>query len=133
MAKNADVMRIKKKRKNNPLDERALVNALIAQLQKTAIHPPYFFIDRDSPDRVFSSGFDFLGVYGGEVIFVEAKYGDGKLTDYQFITKAGVQNAGGRHRIVRFRDVKSLTDFVVEYDGTQRNIKRETARGFFLD
>jgi hypothetical protein len=83
-------------------DERANVNALIKAIQKNT-HRVYVHIDRDSGTlRHTSSGYDFLLASCGRVVFVEAKQGSGKLSDWQEFTRSLVNVAACSYRVVRF-------------------------------
>ena len=101
---------IKSKRKRNPLDERKLVNLLLAALKKTGVF--YSFVDRDSGQmRHTQSGFDFFLAFGGRVVLYEAKIEKGKLSDFQKYTEKMAGFSGTPYKVLRFFDVKKTTDF----------------------
>lgn len=85
--------------------ERNAVNHLIKILKKKKKSDVYFFVDRDSGQmRHTSSGWDFLIARGPYCVFVEAKVGPGKLTEYQEFTRLEVKAAGGQYVIARFSE-----------------------------
>lgn len=93
------------KTKSGNVAERAAVNNLIKILKKKKQSDVYIFVDRDSGTmRHTSSGWDFLLARGPYVVFVEAKVGPGKLTEYQEFTRAEVKAAGGRYIVARFSE-----------------------------
>lgn len=94
-----------KKTKSGNVAERAAVNALIKALKKKKRSDIYVFTDRDAGGmRHTSSGWDFLIVRGPYCVFVEAKIGPGKLTEYQEFTKTEIKTAGGRYVVARFSE-----------------------------
>jgi len=84
-------------------DERAHVNALVKAIQKNS-PGVYVFIDRDAGNaRHTSSGWDFMLVKDGCVVFCEAKEEKGKLTEWQEYTCALIRGVSGTpYLIVRF-------------------------------
>ncbi|NLH78476.1 MAG: hypothetical protein GX465_15705 [Acidobacteria bacterium] len=84
-------------------DERAHVNALVKAIQKNS-PGVYIFIDRDAGNvRHTSSGWDFMLVQDGRVVFCEAKEEKGKLTNWQDYTRALIRGVSGTpYLIVRF-------------------------------
>lgn len=83
-------------------DERAYVNALVKAIQKNS-PGVYVFIDRDAGNvRHTSSGWDFSLTLLGRVVYCEAKVENGKLTDWQELTRALVLANGTPYRVVRF-------------------------------
>lgn len=83
-------------------DERAHVNALVKAIQKNS-PGVYVFIDRDAGTaRHTSSGFDFLLVKDGRVVFCEAKEEKGKLTEWQAFVGASVLASRTQYFVVRF-------------------------------
>lgn len=94
-----------KRNKSGKAAERPAVNKLIDTLRKKKKSDVYIFVDRDSgSERHTSSGWDFLIVRGPYCVFVEAKVGAGRLTEYQEFTRAEVKAAGGRYVVLRFSD-----------------------------
>jgi len=84
--------------------ERAHVNALIKAIQKNS-PGTYVYIDRDAgAARHTSSGFDFILVDRGRVVFCEAKEEKGKLTDWQEFVRAYVLASHTPYYVVRFWD-----------------------------
>jgi len=59
--------------KTNKKSERELVNILIKKIHTFSKVPLNIVVDRDSPHRVFKSGYDFYITFGGKVVFFEAK------------------------------------------------------------
>ncbi|TXH52170.1 MAG: hypothetical protein E6Q97_16755 [Desulfurellales bacterium] len=95
----------KTKTKSGNVAERAAVNNLVKELRKKYRDGVYVFIDRDAGgQRHTSSGWDFLICRGPYAVFVEAKVGPGKLTEYQELTRAEVQAAGGCYLVARFSE-----------------------------
>ena len=91
--------------KSGNVAERAAVNNLIKELRKKMQAGIYVYVDRDAgAQRHTSSGWDFLICRGPYVVFVEAKVGPGRLTEYQDFTRAEVQAAGGRYIVARFSE-----------------------------
>lgn len=91
--------------KSGNVAERAAVNNLIKILKKKKQSDVYIFVDRDSGSmRHTSSGWDFLIARGPYCVFVEAKVGPGKLTEYQELTRLEVKAAGGRYIVARFSE-----------------------------
>lgn len=92
--------------KSGNVAERAAVNNLIEIIKKKKKKSDvYIFVDRDSGQlRHTSSGWDFLMARGPYCVFVEAKVGSGKLTEYQEFTRAEVKAAGGRYIVIRFSE-----------------------------
>ncbi len=91
--------------KPKDVPERTAVNALIKSLKKKKKSDVYIFVDRDSgSQRHTSSGWDFLIARGPYCVFVEAKVGPGKLTEYQELTRLEVKAAGGRYIVARFSE-----------------------------
>lgn len=86
-------------------DERAHVNALVKAIQKNS-PGVYVYIDRDAgAARHTSSGWDFMLVQNGRVVFCEAKEEKGKLTEWQDYTRALIRGvAGTPYLVVRFLD-----------------------------
>lgn len=94
-----------KKTKSGNVAERAAVNNLLKELRKKMQAGVYVYVDRDAGGaRHTSSGWDFLLARGPYAVFVEAKVGPGKLTEFQEFTRAEVQAAGGRYLVARFSD-----------------------------
>ncbi len=94
-----------KKTKSGNVAERAAVNNLLKELRKKMQAGAYIYVDRDAGgQRHTSSGWDFLLARGPYAVFVEAKVGPGKLTEYQEFTRAEVQAAGGRYLVARFSE-----------------------------
>ena len=93
------------KTKSGNVAERAAVNNLIRILKKKKQSDIYIFTDRDAGGlRHTSSGWDFLICRGPYCVFVEAKVGPGRLTEYQEFTRAEVKAAGGRYIVIRFSE-----------------------------
>lgn len=91
--------------KTGKASERSAVNNLINAVKRKKKSDVYIFVDRDSgQERHTSSGWDFLIARGPYCVFVEAKVGAGKLTEYQEFTRAEVKAAGGRYVVLRFSD-----------------------------
>lgn len=106
---------MKPRRKQTPLNERALTNVLLRELQKSTLGAVYAFVDRDTgAERHTRSGFDFLLVFRGKVLFCEAKRENALLTPYQTETKMRIEIAQGKYAVVRYRNIKSLSDFEIE-------------------
>ena len=83
-------------------DERAHVNALVKAIQKNS-PGVYVYIDRDAGSlRHTSSGWDFMLVKDGCVVFCEAKEEKGKLTEWQEYTRALVLASRTQYFVVRF-------------------------------
>lgn len=83
-------------------DERAHVNALVKAIQKNS-PGVYVYIDRDAgAARHTSSGFDFLMVLDGRVIFCEAKILKGALSDWQQFIKTLIETSNTAYRVIRF-------------------------------
>lgn len=84
-------------------DERAHVNALVKAIQKNS-PGVYIHIDRDAgAARHTSSGWDFMLVQNGRVVFCEAKVEKGKLSDYQEYARAMIRGVSGTpYLVVRF-------------------------------
>jgi len=94
-----------KKTKSGRVTERAAVNNLLLHLRRKYKDALYIFVDRDAGAlRHTSSGWDFLLAKDGKVVFVEAKVGSGKLTDYQDYTRQQILSARCRHVVLRFSD-----------------------------
>lgn len=89
------------KRRKNRRVERGGVSELIAALEKAASSPLYVFVDRDSGGERSKSGFDFLLVYKGQTVFVEAKART-ELSPFQKLTRRRIENAGGRYIVCKF-------------------------------
>jgi len=91
------------KTKSGNVAERTAVNNLIKAMKKKLQAGVYIFVDRDAGGlRHTSSGWDFFICRGPYAVFVEAKVGPGRLTEYQDFTRAEVQTAGGRYLVARF-------------------------------
>jgi hypothetical protein len=94
-----------KKTKSGNVAERAAVNNLISALKKKKKSDVYIYTDRDPGAlRHTSSGWDFLICRGPYVVFVEAKVGPGRLTEYQEFTRIEVRAAGGNYVVARFSE-----------------------------
>jgi len=94
-----------RKTKSGRVSERAAVNNLLLHLRRKYKDALYIFVDRDAGAlRHTSSGWDFLLAKGGKVVFVEAKVGSRKLTDYQEYTRQQILSAQSRHVVLRFSE-----------------------------
>lgn len=83
-------------------DERAYVNALVKAIQKNSQNV-YVYIDRDAgAARHTSSGWDFMLVCHGLVVFCEAKIEKGKLSEWQEFTRAAILASKTSYLTVRF-------------------------------
>ena len=83
-------------------DERAFVNALTKAIQKNS-HRVYVYIDRDAgAARHTSSGFDFILLSSGRVVFCEAKVEKGKLSEWQEFVRADIKSTHSRYVVIRF-------------------------------
>jgi hypothetical protein len=92
-----------KKTKSGRVAERAAVNNLLLHLRRKYKDALYIYVDRDAGAlRHTSSGWDFLLAKDGKIVFVEAKVGGGKLTDYQEYTRQQILSARCWHVVLRF-------------------------------
>lgn len=66
-------------------DERYIVNKIVPYLERDDY---YVFVDRDLGQTRIKSGWDFLIAKNNQVIFIEAKIDNKKLTAYQDLTKS---------------------------------------------
>ncbi|MBK7363051.1 MAG: hypothetical protein IPJ01_12210 [Micavibrio sp.] len=89
-------------KKNKP-GERDFVNKLLRAVENNTVEPVFIFVDRDSgQERHTKSGFDFLILWRGQVVFVEAKSHKGVLSDYQKLTAAKIAAANGHCLAIHF-------------------------------
>lgn len=92
-------MAIQRKRRNPANEERAKVQQFIVELKRHA--NVFVFVDTDSEDRHFKSGFDFIVTGRTRSVYVEAKKLKGKedlekkYSSFQTYTRAYVLAAGG--------------------------------------
>jgi len=109
-------------------DERAHVNALVKAIQKNS-PGVYVHIDRDAgAARHTSSGWDFMLVKDGRVVFCEAKEEKGKLSEWQELTRAMVRGVSGTpYRVVRFWE---NGEFFTVDDGKKIAISDATIQDF---
>lgn len=85
---------------------------------------PYIFVDKDSPDRRFASGWDFVIACRGKVCFVEAKRDKGALSDFQKLTREEARRAGVRFCVLRLSLTpdKELACVLEFEDGAQNSL-----------
>ncbi len=108
---NKPITQKKPRAKKFKNDERACVNKLIKTLHEISPDPLYIYVDRDSKQRVFKSGWDFLVSRSGKVIFCEAKrtktYSKDSiklLSSFQTLTSLEIENSQTGYFILEFID-----------------------------
>jgi hypothetical protein len=110
------------------MTERQKNNQLFSFIEKNMGGPYYLYCDRDDPDRKFASDWDFLLVFQGHSIHVEAKNVPGakmwksEFSADQLFARANILEAGGEHiMLVWEKEDKSgmsgrlYVNFIVSY------------------